>query len=633
MKIIRFLPAIFAMGIAFSANARPARPIPYEFRQPDGSTVMLRNVGDEFCHYTVEVATGMPVIKQGDSFYYASIDNSGNVAASMDLAGSAVTKDRLLSAGRIIESIMQEQVAETSVMATGSRATASPTYGLGESINGVKKNFVREGDVPCLVILVQFSDKKFTYDQATIEKWFNSETTDTYWPSGSVRSYFIEQSRGKFRPQFDVYGTYTAGRLSQYTNNAAQLVVTALNSLKSQIDLSKYDVNGDGAVDNVCMIYAGSGGHITSGTIYPANATVNSTINGYTINRVAYVNELDNGDLQGIGTFCHEFGHVLGLGDHYTTGGNYPSSTTDYWTPTYWDVMDLGCDLNYGATPPNMNAYELHALGWAEPYELNKAETVYLASQDAAGNSAMIRNADNPDEVVYLEYRDQNGWDYFHCGSGLLIWHVNYDQSVWNSNAVNNTKTNPRVKLICADGSNGNATYVNNSSANYYNTILYRTDTYLAGDPFPGTTNKTSFTTTSSPAFLKNNGTAFTLADNSTYPDITDIRKIQLNGENYMAFSVAGAPDTDRTRTIVGRDGALSSISDITDDSAGLSICSDGLSINVGNAVGRVDIFDVSGRCVISGNADAAGNFSAVVAMPGAYIIRCGRDVAKVMLR
>ncbi len=132
---------------------------------------------------------------------------------------------------------------------------------------------------------------------------------------------------------------------------------------------------------------------------------------------------------------------------------------------------------------------------------------------------------------------------------------------------------------------------------------------------------------------MKNNGTAFTLADNSTYPDITDIRKIQLNGENYMAFSVAGAPDTDRTRTIVGRDGALSSISDITDDSAGLSICSDGLSINVGNAVGRVDIFDLSGRCVISGNADAAGNFSAVVAMPGAYIIRCGRDVAKVMLR
>ena len=56
----------------------------------------------------------------------------------------------------------------------------------------------------------------------------------------------------------------------------------------------------------------------------------------------------------------------------------------------------------------------------------------------------------------------------------MLVWYVDYKQSVWDENAPNNTASYPRYTLASATG--------------------YTTNIGSAKDPFPGTGNKTNWT-------------------------------------------------------------------------------------------------------------------------------------------
>jgi M6 family metalloprotease-like protein len=73
----------------------------------------------------------------------------------------------------------------------------------------------------------------------------------------------------------------------------------------------------------------------------------------------------------GIGTFCHEFGHVLGLPDYYHTA-------EDKNTLGNWNIMDGGAYLNQGRTPPTYSAYDRFYLDWLKPVELKVAQNVSL---------------------------------------------------------------------------------------------------------------------------------------------------------------------------------------------------------------------------------------------------------------
>lgn len=511
-------------------------------------------------------------------------------------------------------------LAVLSVVAFG----RSPHFGLGTAINGVEKNFVREGDVPCLVVMVQFADRTFATERRAIDSLLNAAVGDTTYNNawGSARNYYIKQSGGKFRPEFDVLGPVTlAGNIADYAGYEAEMVVEALDALVGEADFAKYDVNGDGAIDNVYIIFAGGWSEEESeASIWPHNGTLSywKRYGGKTVNRYACVSELDDGYPAGIGTFCHEFGHVLGLPDLYTLADNYPEPA-DAWTPTYWDLMDTGCDANVGTTPPNLSVFERYALGWAQPYELQGNETVYLRSTEAGGRGAMISDPQNPDEVFFFEYRDQSGWDTFHCGAGLLVWHVQYDDASWDNALVNNDPSNPLVRLVAADGSNGYTDYL---SASYYSD-----DALLAGDVFPGTAGKTEFTPMTSPAFLTHSGSALTFAGGGEAA-LTDIGEKTLGNDKYLAFSL-GAADTDATRVIVDPELA-SGINDVRADGHSCEVNVAGREITVTAQAGeRVQVVDSLGRRIACGFTDAEGRFTVAVANPGIYLLRCGQHTVK----
>ena len=103
-------------------------------------------------------------------------------------------------------------------------------------------------------------------------------------------------------------------------------------------------------------------------------------------------------DMDGIGTFCHEYGHVLGLPDLYA------ASYTGAFTPGSWELMDHGSYNGNGKVPPYMCAYDRYALNWIEPYEITTLDSTYTLGQICDNKAYIIKtNLDN--EYFLLENR------------------------------------------------------------------------------------------------------------------------------------------------------------------------------------------------------------------------------------
>lgn len=387
-------------------------------------------------------------------------------------------------------------------------------------------SFPTKGKQKALVILAEFSDVKFNsknksqYSTPDPKAYFtdmlNKEGFDTYGATGSARDWFLDNSNGIFDPEFDVYGPVTLSHPVKYygANDkktdedvlAYQMVIDACRALDSEIDFKEYDRDNDGYVDNVYVFYAGYGEADTENnedTIWPHswNISWGTSPNGYTpgnplrlddvyIDRYACSNETcgiigydyrdnpiyaDRPD--GIGTFVHEFSHVMGLPDLYCV--NYPEDEKDDpFTPGEYSVMDYGPYNNDGMTPPNYSAYERYALDWLTPKMLTTGE--FSINNMADANEAYIIKTERDQEFYLLENRQQSGWDKYIPGHGMLVWHIDFDESVFYDNTVNDDKDHQYVDLVEADN--------------------VRSDASTAADPFPGTRKKTSFGFKTTPA-------------------------------------------------------------------------------------------------------------------------------------
>lgn len=152
--------------------------------------------------------------------------------------------------------------------------------------------------------------------------------------------------------------------------------------------------------------------------------------------------------------------------------------------------MDAGSYNNYSKTPAGYSAYEKSCLNWLELEELNTPQEITLKELHSSNQAYIIYSEKNKNEYFILENRQKtNKWDASLPASGMLITHVDYLKSAWESNTINNTYGHQRVSLVPAD----NQLLIYN-----YNDVAYVNSLY--GDPYPGSTNNTSFTDTSTPA-------------------------------------------------------------------------------------------------------------------------------------
>lgn len=513
MKLQRKIVTLATLGLALSAAAVPAKHGVRTVTQPDGTTIEVRVVGDEYLHYMV-TNDGNIVSRDADGRYcYAKVAVDGRILSTgvavtpKDAPDLNVTNLRDINTSELRAQRIEARraFAGPQRLKSNARSGSDPSSGIGRFTD-----FPANGEVRALVLLVQYKDVKFTLSdpKAYFNDMLNKDGFNQYGGTGCAAEYFRESSNGKFRPIFDVFGPVTLGQNrsyyggNDYYGNDVQpylMVTHALAALKDEVDLSKYDADNDGYVDNVYVFYAGQGeaSYGSEETIWPHSAHINDfgikySANGKQVNRYATSNEWEQSRPDGVGTFIHEFSHVLGLPDLYCTDYN---STAETLTPSAWSALDYGPYNNDGRTPPTFSVYERNAMGWIDLKELKEAETVSLNHIEDSNEGCIIHTYDtsnkiNPNEFFLLENRQQKGWDKYIPGHGMLIWHIDYNEAVFQRNVVNNTR-HQYVDIEEACG-------VANS----------RDLTTMAGYAFPGTTKNTSFTSETNPAMLTWDGVA-----------------------------------------------------------------------------------------------------------------------------
>jgi M6 family metalloprotease-like protein len=286
-----------------------------------------------------------------------------------------------------------------------------------------------------------------------------------------------------------------------------QFCKDAIAAVDGDVDFNLYDNDGDGNAELVCVIYAGYGQNISGNhkdTIWPKCGRKNvTTSDDYTKDTckkvvVSYINcgaELlhvsKGNEINGFGTFIHEFSHGLGLADHYAT---VSTARIDNQTPEYWDLMDYGEHAGNGYAPVPYSVWEQEVMGWTTVEVLSETQNVNgmkPLSQD--GNAYILYNDGYPDEFYLLENRQQTGWDEQLPSTGLLILHVDYDETVWYYNMVN-TVADFQEKPYYGPGAINdhercNMFHANNSSYNsLYTPYPYLSNNSLTRDSSPAAT-------------------------------------------------------------------------------------------------------------------------------------------------
>lgn len=475
--------------------ARPAYRGTTRVLQPDGSSVSIRLVGDEYLHYNV-TDDGYSLVRRDDGAYvYAQMNDEGQLEATALLAHDA--GQRTAEERYYVEKVGRLVPQPTAQMAQVRRHNQVQR---ARQLSQNRASLYDYSKFRGLVILVEYKDCSFRYSSYSniMDGMINSDnytgnsyTNFSYYGTnyrctGSVRDYYRDNSDGIFVPTFDVVGPVKVNRSQYYVNsteNAVQLMVDACTAADSQVNFSDYDVDGDGTVDMIYFIFAGLGSYIQgndSRLLWPHQFDIryqrNVRKDGVYLGRYACSNELfgwsDWSVLEGIGTMCHEFTHVLGLPDLYDTGNQYQGECV---TPATWSVMASGADGNYGRTPCGFSLFERHALGFTTPQIITEAGNFSLEALNVS-NAGYRLNTPVKKESFYIENRQNTKWDAVLPGHGMLIFRVDStNTSAWGeTNTVNDNPAHPYYELIRAGGV---------KSDSYYAAIG------AASDPFPGTKN------------------------------------------------------------------------------------------------------------------------------------------------
>ena len=451
--LLIFLTAVVCSSMAWAV---PAKSVPFTHVQSDGSTVTLEMRGGEFNH-SLMTLDGLTVAKALNGDYCYTVGGSLSDVRAHDKGNRGIEEQAFVVAYR-----------DQMTLAAGVRRSPRRT----DENDSPQVPTLGSPRIP--VILVNYTDVQFI-DENPLSTFQNQFNEKEY----SCLHYFESQSRGQFSPRFDILGpvllpqtrAFYGANVYRYgqelDTQLGTMIYDACMGISGDVDFSNYDNDGDGLVDVVVVLYAGVGESQAWRTVpesvwpcqwdmkeahdWGCSTTGPFQLNGVTIDKFAVFNELEGSNntstnIDGVGTFCHEFGHCLGLPDFYPTnnGSAYGMSS--------WDIMDNGCYLNNGHRPAGYTSYERHFMGWMDLIDAEENTHYSMAPLNTDGGTAVkVTNDANPDEYYLLEYRVKTGWDAFLSAEGIMILHVDYDKQAWDDNTPNNNSNHQRMTLIPAD--------------------------------------------------------------------------------------------------------------------------------------------------------------------------------------
>lgn len=487
--------------MAINIHAVKIDPMPFTVTQKDGTMLWIKGYGDENFHWYTTL-DGIILDHVDQDYYIADIDEFGNITPSDQLAHDKEQRSTLE------KDIIRHQNQKLFYAHTLTHIAKAKTS-IGSNSSNINY-FPHTGSPRVLTILVNFTDTTFKEKnpRQSFYQYLNGKGTpvdygtNEDWNIGSVTGYFNYASNGDFQPEFDLIGPVTVDHPSSYYGEDSfgytdyrwsQLIIDACNAAKDSVDFSRYDNDNDGHVDLVYVIYAGYSQSIKGNSddfLWPKSGIINTTntYNGKNIHRAGISNELNYTPvisaknkqyyINGIGLFCHEFSHTLGLPDFYSESASKPEME-------FWDLMDGGeyTGNNVGYAPTPYTPWEKEIMGWQDIDTLknDSAAITLQANKDAY----KITSSDSTQYAI-IQNIQKTGWYADMPGHGMLVYKVNYPYPTVNMNDKPNEAEKPAMTIYPADGEFINSYAINNSTI---------TDTdYMAsmeGDPFPGTENIT----------------------------------------------------------------------------------------------------------------------------------------------
>ena len=439
---------VYFSSIVLSLWAVKAYPGLLTYLQPDGTEMNYYLRGDENFNYMVS-----------EDGYLLTFDELG-------FLGYANLKEDV-----IVPSTQRVKATSLSVeldgmMKINQNRLYSPQYRAASN-----QGYPLVGSPKSLVILVNFSDVEFS--SATANQDFvdllNKAGYNVSGSTGSARDYFRRASNGVFDPEFVVVGPYTLPNDRKYygeqvgdvvDKRPGNMIVDACELADPDVDYSEFDENKDGYIDNVFIYYAGHNQAEGAGAnlVWPHRSYIVSEFkfDGIQLGDYACTSELRGSkgtSMCGIGTFVHEFGHVLSLPDLYDT------QYSGHETLGSWDVMDNGSYNSNGRTPPTYSAYERFFLGWMIPKQLTDDVKIELEPISISNSAYLVADSKHnmdganpsPAQFFLLENRSDVNFDGVPA-EGLLITRIVYNKNLWNYNVVNNDKRNMGIEICCAAG-------------------------------------------------------------------------------------------------------------------------------------------------------------------------------------
>ena len=404
------------------AKAIPAYPhkIPITI---NGKTVFIRLYGDEHSK-RAEAENGYTIMQNDrNEWCYARLGNDSTLEASSWRLGYEQTKNKDFNA--FINSISKHLIGKR----------RSPRELNNRRSHTIKKAI---GQRRILIILMQYKDLALTKTQTDFNRLFNEEGYSEDNAQGSVKDYYRSASYNQLELESDIYGPYTAHQnMSYYGRNSGmngndtnpfELFEEAITNVAVETNLSQYDCDGDGFIDNVHIIFAGYGEEAgaASDAIWSHEMTFGRPyeIQGMKIDRYSCAPELrgnSGGGISRIGPHCHEIGHALGAMDFYDT--DY-AERGEYAGTGQWDIMASGSWNNNGITPADFNPYvKAYNYGWITPGPLPTGSVSLQPSCDTPNDYYILRFSESGDYYL-LENRSKKNWGKGVPGEGLLIFHV-----------------------------------------------------------------------------------------------------------------------------------------------------------------------------------------------------------------
>lgn len=481
-KTLLSLPVAMIL-YASEALAVPANPAPGRVEQPDGVSLAACLHGDEF-HNFLTTSDGYTILQDVDGYWrYAVSDGDGTLMPGPLKARDAAHRtaaDKAWLAG-----ISRMQPGKPTAAQNELRKHAKTL------VNSAPKELYDYHKFKGLVLLVGFNDRSFKeanpkdvfngiINQADYTGFTPSGSSSKQIYTGSVRDYFHDNSHGLFTPTFDVVGPVNVPYSQYYINqttNARAVINEACRQIDSQIDFSKYDTDGDGVVDMFYVIFAGLGSNNTGNDqrlVWPHASTMPGNVyDGVKLGRYACSTEMYgtyfSSCIDGIGTICHEFSHVLGLMDEYDT--DYSGSGGKSVDPGLWSVMAGGSYNNFARTPVGYSLMQRYQSGFAVPTTISRPGEWTLTDIDFS-NAGYRLDTSDPKEFFLLENRRKTGnkWNAYLPGQGMLIFRVDSTSTIpWSQNTINANPEHNYYELVRACP-NGKGLAITDSD----------------GDPFPG---------------------------------------------------------------------------------------------------------------------------------------------------